>query len=93
MVIFTLKLLSFLIQDLERECAQLETDISDLETEKQSLAKQLLEVNREGLMWQKQAQMATEARKAVEEDRTSGESGQMRIEIHRMQVMSRSNGQ
>lgn len=93
MVIFTLKLLSFLIQDLERGCAQLETDISDLETEKQSLAKQLLEVNREGLMWQKQAQMATEARKAVEEDRTSGESGQMRIEIHRMQVMSRSNGQ
>lgn len=71
----------------------METDISDLETEKQSLAKQLLEVNREGLMWQKQAQMATEARKAVEEDRTSGESGQMRIEIHRMQVMSRSNGQ
>lgn len=74
------------LKDLQDECAELEQAIEELEAEKKSLTKQLIEVNQEGLAWQRQSIMAVEVRKATELERTTGDVAIMKNEIHRMQV-------
>lgn len=78
------------LQDAEMECLQLQEMITNFEEEKQYLSEQLLELNRETLAWGKKFQIAMETKCNVHrEQKQGGEIGNMKSEIHRMNV---SNG-
>ena len=71
------------------EGIKLEREIQELQQEKISLGETLLEKEREYLAWEKQYLMAQETKKKTEQERSKeGEIGNMKAEIHRMQVLS-----
>lgn len=78
------------LQDAELECLKLEETIANIEEEKQNLSEQLLQMNRETLAWEKKLQMAVETKTSVhKEKKEGGEIGNMKAEIHRMNVRKR----
>lgn len=75
------------LQDAEMECLQLEETIANFEEEKQNLSEQLLELNRETLAWEKKLQIANETKSNLQKEvKQGGEIGNMKAEIHRMNV-------
>lgn len=75
------------LQDAEMECLQLEEAIANFEEEKQNLSEQLLEFNRETLAWEKKLQIANETKSNLQKEvKQGGEIGNMKAEIHRMNV-------
>lgn len=80
------------LQDAEMECLQLQEAIEIFEEEKQNLSEQLLELNRETLAWEKKFHIATETKCNVQrEQKQGGEIGNMKAEIHRMNVSRYEN--
>lgn len=76
------------LRDSELACLQVEADISDMEEDKVNLSKQIIEVNRELLEWEKKLQLVKETINSVKEERgEGGEVGNMRQEIHKMEVI------
>lgn len=76
------------LKDSELACLQIEADISDIEEDKVTLSKHVIEVNREYLEWEKKLQLVKETLSNVKEERSEGgEVGNMRQEIHKMQVI------
>ncbi|KAF5290868.1 hypothetical protein FQR65_LT11507 [Abscondita terminalis] len=76
-----------LFKDAEMESVKLQSDITDIEEDKVTLSNDLVDLNREALAWEKKIKMATETKKEIEEERSAGgEVGNMKAEIHRMQV-------
>lgn len=66
---------------------QLEAQITDLEEEKVNLSNELIERNREALVWEKKLIMAKETKAQMDQEKQAeGEIGTMKAEIHRMSV-------
>ncbi|KAB0794085.1 hypothetical protein PPYR_13705 [Photinus pyralis] len=75
------------LHDAEMESLKIEADIADIEEDKMSLSKELIDVNREALVWEKKIQMAVATKKTMDkENGEGGEVGNMKAEIHRMHV-------
>lgn len=75
------------LKNLELECIKLESTISDNEREKEQLSKDLIEISRDVMVWEKKFQMANETKKSIDEEKSAGgEIGAMQNEIHRMTV-------
>ncbi|XP_034242637.1 coiled-coil domain-containing protein 40 isoform X2 [Thrips palmi] len=76
-----------LLKDLERENVEQEEDLTNLEESNLSLNQEILDLKRECLAWEKKIILASETKQMNEEDnKANGELGQMRVEIHRMDV-------
>ncbi|XP_035433308.2 coiled-coil domain-containing protein 40 [Spodoptera frugiperda] len=75
------------LKDAETEIIQLEEEIEQLDKEKMNLTQELDRVQREALIWQRKGILAVELKKNIATAKSlSGEIGQMRSEIHRMEV-------
>ncbi|XP_045477303.1 coiled-coil domain-containing protein 40 [Harmonia axyridis] len=71
----------------EMECLKLEAQIVDIEEEKLILSKQLLDINREVLEWEKKLKIIVTTKNQIQLEKGSeGEIGQMRLEVHKMEV-------
>ncbi|KAH9640112.1 hypothetical protein HF086_016043 [Spodoptera exigua] len=75
------------LKDAETEIIQLEDEIEQLDKEKMNLTQELDRVQREALIWQRKGILAVELKKSMATAKSmTGEIGQMRAEIHRMEV-------
>lgn len=62
-------------------------EIKELEEGMAELAELMLETQREMLAWEKKIKLAIETKHNIQKERSSsGEMGQMKLEIHRMEV-------
>lgn len=69
------------------ESLKIDSDITDIEEDKVNLSNELIELNRLALTWEKKIQMAVETKRNMDQERgEGGEVGNMRAEIHRMNV-------
>lgn len=69
------------------ETIKIDSDITDIEEDKVNLSKELIEHNREALVWEKKIQMTVETKQNMDKERgEGGEIGNMKAEIHRMHV-------
>ncbi|XP_044759572.1 coiled-coil domain-containing protein 40 [Coccinella septempunctata] len=75
------------LKDAELECLKLEAQIADIEEEKLIISKQLLDINREVLEWEKKLKIIVDTKNQIQlEKGAEGEIGQMKIEVHKMEV-------
>ncbi|CAH0563600.1 unnamed protein product [Brassicogethes aeneus] len=75
------------LRDSELECLRIEAETMEIENEKVNLSKELVDVNREILEWEKKLIMTKETKDNMKESQSDGgEVGQMKAELHRMQV-------
>ncbi|XP_013169583.1 PREDICTED: coiled-coil domain-containing protein 40-like [Papilio xuthus] len=75
------------LKDAESEIIELEEDIEALEKEKINLTQDLDRVQREALIWQRKGILAVELKRNIQSSKAAeGEIGQMKTEIHRMEV-------
>ncbi|XP_037872586.1 CAP-Gly domain-containing linker protein 1 [Bombyx mori] len=75
------------LKDAEAEIIQLEEDIDAMDKEKMNLTQELDRVQREALVWQRKGILAVELKKNMQAAKSAaGEIGQMKNEIHRMEV-------
>ncbi|CAH0579188.1 unnamed protein product [Chrysodeixis includens] len=75
------------LKDAETEIIQLEEEIEVLDKEKMNLTQELDRVQREALIWQRKGILAVDLKKNIQGAKSSlGDIGQMRTEIHRMEV-------
>lgn len=74
-------------QESELEQIRLKAEIRDLETSLEELAEKMLETQREMLTWERKIKMAMETKENMQKEKSgAGEIGQMKSEIHRMEV-------
>ncbi|KAL0892816.1 hypothetical protein ABMA27_014509 [Loxostege sticticalis] len=75
------------LKDSETQIIQLEEEIENMDKEKVNLTQDLDRVQREALIWQRKGILAVELKKNIHNAKSAaGEIGQMRNEIHRMEV-------
>ncbi|XP_052759423.1 myosin-3 [Galleria mellonella] len=75
------------LKDAESEIIQLEEDIETMDKEKVNLTQDLDRVQREALIWQRKGILAVDLKKNIQNAKSAaGEIGQMKNEIHRMEV-------
>ncbi|XP_018330107.1 coiled-coil domain-containing protein 40 isoform X2 [Agrilus planipennis] len=75
------------LETAEMELLNLESDCTEIEKEKQTISEELIEANRESLVWEKRLIMVLQLKKQIKEEQAEGgEVGTMKFEIHRMQV-------
>ncbi|XP_041978695.1 myosin-16-like [Aricia agestis] len=75
------------LKEAESEIIKLEEEIEEFEKEKMNLTQELDRVQREALIWQRKSVMAVDLKKSLTDAKSSaGEIGQMKSEIHRMEV-------
>ncbi|XP_050346448.1 coiled-coil domain-containing protein 40 [Nymphalis io] len=75
------------LKDAETEIIQMEEDIEAFEKEKINLTQDLDRVQREALIWQRKGMLAVDLKRNIQNAKSAaGEIGQMRAEIHRMEV-------
>ncbi|KAK6642805.1 hypothetical protein RUM43_004307 [Polyplax serrata] len=75
------------LKDSELEQIRLKDEIKQLETALEELAETMLATQREMLAWERKIQSAMDAKNDIQKQRSSsGEIGQMKAEIHRMEV-------
>ncbi|EEB12818.1 conserved hypothetical protein [Pediculus humanus corporis] len=75
------------LKESELEQIRLKDEIKELENNLEELAETMLSTQREILAWEKKIKSAVEAKNEVQRQRSSaGELGQMKVEIHRMEV-------
>ncbi|CAK1547011.1 unnamed protein product [Leptosia nina] len=75
------------LKGAETEIIQLEEDIEAMEKDKINLTQELDRVQREALIWQRKGILAVDLKRNIQNAKSAaGEIGQMRAEIHRMEV-------
>nr|CAD7570180.1 unnamed protein product [Timema californicum] len=75
------------LKDAEMESVKLEAELRELEQEKIHLSDRVMDSQRESLAWEKKLQMAVENKMRMDQERSKeGEIGNMKAEIHRMEV-------
>lgn len=75
------------LKDAELDCLHLEDEIERIEEEKVAMSRDLIDMNREALEWEKKLISARETKQTMVEERSrGGEVGSMKAEIHRMEV-------
>uniref|UniRef100_H3BEH5 Coiled-coil domain 40 molecular ruler complex subunit n=1 Tax=Latimeria chalumnae TaxID=7897 RepID=H3BEH5_LATCH len=74
------------LKEAERDSIRLQERLDRKQEEKEGLLTNLVEAERQIMLWEKKIQLAKETRTAVDSDVGQGEIRAMRAEIHRMQV-------
>ncbi|XP_039754155.1 coiled-coil domain-containing protein 40 [Pararge aegeria] len=75
------------LKDAESDLIQIEEDIEAFEKEKMNLTQELEKGQREALIWQRKGILAVDLKRNIQNAKSAaGEIGQMRAEIHRMEV-------
>ncbi|KAL3274206.1 hypothetical protein HHI36_015620 [Cryptolaemus montrouzieri] len=75
------------LKEAELDCLRLEADIADIEEDKLIISKQLLDINREVLEWEKKLHIIIDTKNQIQEEKgAEGEIGQMKVEVHKMEV-------
>ncbi|KAM3964343.1 LOW QUALITY PROTEIN: lethal (2) 41Ab [Aphomia sociella] len=75
------------LKDAEAEIIQLEEDIETMDKDKVNLTQDLDRVQREALIWQRKGILAVDLKRNIQNAKSAaGEIGQMKNEIHRMEV-------
>lgn len=64
---------------------EIEAELEELEEDKVRLSEELIEKNREALAWEKKLKLTLETKDNINEEK-SGELGNIKAEIHRMNV-------
>ncbi|XP_053607595.1 coiled-coil domain-containing protein 40 [Plodia interpunctella] len=75
------------LKGAEAEIIQLEEDIDTMDKEKSNLTQELDKIQKEALIWQRKGILAVELKRNIQNAKSAvGEIGQMKNEIHRMEV-------
>lgn len=74
------------LKDAEKECIGLQTSITEAKTGKTGLLDEIIEQERQGLLWEKKIQLDKETREALDPSVGQAESDNMEKEIHRMEL-------
>jgi coiled-coil domain-containing protein 40 len=72
------------LRDTERDCVGLQASISETKTAKSTLMDEIMEMERQSLLWEKKIQLDKETRQALDPSVGQGETENMEKEIHRM---------
>ncbi|CAH1155012.1 unnamed protein product [Phaedon cochleariae] len=76
------------LKEAELHLLQIEAEIAEIEEDKVTLSRELMDANREALEWDKKLLMAREALGLMKNERSAGgEVDNMKLEIHRMEVI------
>jgi chromosome segregation ATPase len=76
------------LKNTERECVTLQASIAETKTAKSSLMDEIMDMERQGLLWEKRIQLDKETRMALDPSVGQKETENMEKEIHRMQLRS-----
>ena len=74
------------LKDSESECVNLQTNISEAKKSKGRLLDEIIEQERQGLLWEKKIQLDKETREALDPSVGQQESESMEKDIHRMEL-------
>mmetsp|Transcript_1510 Transcript_1510/g.2491 ORF Transcript_1510/g.2491 Transcript_1510/m.2491 type:complete len:914 (+) Transcript_1510:102-2843(+) len=72
------------LKDTERDCVSLQASITETKTAKSTLMDEIVEMERQGLLWEKKIQLDKETRMALDPTVGQKETENMEKEIHRM---------
>ena len=72
------------LKDAERDCVTLQASISETKTAKATLMDEIMEMERQGLLWEKKIQLDKETRMQLDPSVGQKETENMEKEIHRM---------
>ena len=72
------------LKDSERDCVTLQASISETKTAKATLMDEIMEMERQGLLWEKKIQLDKETRMQLDPSVGQKETENMEREIHRM---------
>lgn len=74
------------LKDTERECVTLQASIHETKTAKLTLVDEIMEMERQGLLWEKKIQLDKETRMQLDPSVGQKETEDMEREIHRMSL-------
>eukprot|EP00605_Chrysophyceae_sp_TOSAG23-4_P001139 GSChrysophyteH1.ASY1.ANO1.1246.1 assembled CDS len=74
------------LKEMERECVQLEASVNEIRTSKASILDEIMEAERQALLWEKKIQLDKDTRAALDPSVGAGEAQAMEKEIHRMEL-------
>lgn len=74
------------LKDAERDCIALQAAINETKTAKSTLIDEIMEMERQGLLWEKKIQLDKETRIALDPSIGQQETENMEKEIHRMSL-------
>ena len=72
------------LKDMEKECVSLQAAINETKTAKSSLMDEIMEMERQALLWEKKIQLDKETRQALDPTVGQAETENMEKDIHRM---------
>lgn len=72
------------LKEMERECVALESTLSETKTGKAKILDEIMEMERQALLWEKKIQLDKETREALDPSVGQAETQNMEHEIHRM---------
>lgn len=72
---------------MEQESIKLENQISQLKSEKGDILQEVTEAERQICLWERKIQLEKEMQEECDPEYGANEIGQMRKEIHRMELM------
>jgi chromosome segregation ATPase len=74
------------LKELEHECVTLQATVNTTRTDKAKLLDEIMEMERQALLWEKKIQLDKDTRAALDPTVGQQESQQMEREIHRMEL-------
>jgi hypothetical protein len=74
------------LKEMEKDCVSTESAIVEAKTSKSTLLDEILEMERQSLLWEKKIQLDKETRDALDPSVGQAESQNMEHEIHRMEL-------
>ena len=74
------------LKEMERDCVQLESSVMEIRTSKSTLLDEIMEAERQALLWEKKIQLDKDTRAALDPSIGQGEAQAMEREIHRMEL-------
>ncbi|KAL0279683.1 UNVERIFIED_CONTAM: hypothetical protein PYX00_001184 [Menopon gallinae] len=75
------------LKHAEMEQIKMKSEITELEASMEELGEKMLETQKEILTWERKIKLASDTKDSIEREKAgSGEIGQMKIEIHRMEI-------
>jgi len=74
------------LKTLERECVSLQSSINETKTAKATILDQIMDSERQALLWEKKIQLDKETQEALDPTVGQQETANMEREIHRMQL-------
>lgn len=74
------------LKEKEKDCIQIQTQINEVRVKKEELLDEIIEMERQAMLWEKKIQLDKETRSALDPTVGVAENQNMEKEIHRMQI-------